>query len=387
MQSIAILQRVLPHYRIAFFLQLHQQLARHGIDLKLIYGQERKGTVPRTVHLDASWAIRVENSYWSFGNQEFVWQPALRYLSGVDAVIVEQANRLLINHYLVFRRTLNKAPRLAYWGHGKNFQTEHNRGANERLKRRLSRHVDWWFAYTTLSAEIVANAGFPKERITTVQNTIDLREFLETKERTDRNSTVALKASLGIKSNNVCLYCGGIYGDKRIPFLLEACSKIKTRLPDFEMIIVGDGPDQHLIEAAGRTRPWLHYLGPKHGADRVPYFLISKALLMPGLVGLAVVDSFVAGTPLFTTDLSIHSPEIAYVVNGVNGVIVPNSTDDYATAVVEYLTCESMQARLQRGCLDSASKYSLENMTHNFTGGVRNWLADQSLDRRRSDEK
>ncbi len=257
-----------------------QQLQLHDIGLKLMYGQERRGAVPRTVHLDEPWAIRVENSYWSFGSQELVWQPALRYLPGVDAVIVEQANRLLINHYLLLRRRLNKGPRLAYWGHGQNLQAENSHSAGECLKRRLSSHVDWWFAYTTLSADIAAKTGFPKERITTVQNTIDLREFLAAKEITNEADRVALKASLGIKSNNVCLYCGGIYSDKRMPFLLEACSKIKVRLPDFEMIIVGDGPDRHLIETAAETRPWLHYIGPKYGADRVPYFLISKALLM-----------------------------------------------------------------------------------------------------------
>lgn len=376
MPTVAILQRILPDYRIAFFRQLHQELALYGIDLKLFYGQERLGTVPRTVDLAAPWAVRVKNRYWPFGDQEFVWQPVHRYLSDVDAVIVEQANRLLVNHYLILRRTLNTGPRLAYWGHGKNHQAESSNSASERLKRRLSCQVDWWFAYTVLSAEIAANAGFKRERITTVQNTIDLREFLEAKETLTEDATVSLKASLGIKTTNVCLYCGGIYPDKRMPFLLEACSKIKLRVPDFEMIIVGDGPDRHLVEAAAEIKSWLHYVGPKHGADRVPYFVISRALLMPGLVGLAVVDSFAAATPLFTTAIHKHGPEIAYLVNGVNGVITPDSADAYATAVAEYLRSESLQARLQRGCLESVDKYSLETMTNNFARGIRDWLID-----------
>jgi glycosyltransferase involved in cell wall biosynthesis len=376
MPTVAILQRILPDYRIAFFRQLHQELALYGIDLKLFYGQERLGTVPRTVDLAAPWAVRVENRYWPFGGQEFVWQPVHRYLSDIDALIVEQANRLLINHYLILRRTLHTGPRLAYWGHGENLQAESSNSASERLKRRLLCQVDWWFAYTVLSAEIAAKAGFKRERITTVQNTIDLREFLEAKETLTGDATVSLKAGLGIKTTNVCLYCGGIYPDKRIPFLLEACSKIKLRVPDFEMIIVGDGPDRHLVEAAAEIRPWLHYVGPKHGADRVPYFVVSKALLMPGLVGLAVVDSFAAATPLFTTAIHKHSPEIAYLVNGVNGVITPDSADAYATAVAEYLRSESLQTRLQRGCLESVDKYSLETMTNNFARGIRDWLID-----------
>ncbi len=377
MKTLLIIQRILPYYRIKLFCQLRHKLALHGISLKLIYGQEKRGTVPRTVSIDEPWAVRVENTYLSLGTQELVWQPVLKYLAGVDCIIVEQANRLLINHYLFFRRKFRKRPQIAYWGHGKNLQGK-SHSTSERLKHRLLGQADWWFAYTSLSANLVTSMGFSKDRITTVQNTIDMLEFSEEKEKTDQTDIVRLKTNLGIKSKNVCLYCGGIYLDKRIHFLLEACFKIKYLLPDFEMVIVGDGPDQHLIEAAAKTRPWLHYVGAKHGANRVPYFLMSKAMLMPGMVGLAVVDSFVGGTPLFTTDIPMHSPEIAYLVNGVNGAITPDSKDAYAYAVVEYLNSESLQVALQQGCQESAKKYSLESMVNNFAIGIRNWLGNQS---------
>lgn len=376
MQTVLIIQRILPYYRIKFFYQLQQNLALHGIRLNLIYGQEKIGTVPRTVPIDEPWSVRVENQYRSLGNQELVWQPVLKYIAGVDCIIVEQANRLLINHYLVLRRKFRNLPQIAYWGHGKNLQAK-SHSTSEFLKHRLLGQADWWFAYTALSASFVASTGFSKDRITNVQNTIDIIEFSEEKEKINQADIVKLKTNLGITSKNVCLFCGGIYSEKRITFLLEACLKIKYLLPDFEMIIVGDGPDQHLVETAASTTQWLHYVGPKHGVDRVPYFLISKALLMPGMVGLAIVDSFIAGTPLFTTDIPIHSPEIAYLVNGVNGAITPNSIDAFANAVVEYLNSESMQAFMQQGCQESAKTYSLENMVDHFTAGIRAWLAHQ----------
>lgn len=385
MQTVSIIQRILPYYRVRFFHQLHHELALHAISFKLIYGQEKRGTVPRTLTIDEPWAVRVENKYWSLGSQELVWQPVLRYVTGVDCVIVEQANRLLINHYLVFRRKFIKRPQMAYWGHGKNLQAKNTHRTSERLKHRLLGQADWWFAYTPLSANFVASTGFSEDRITNIQNTIDITEFSETKEKTDQTDIVRLRTHLGIKSKNVSLYCGGIYSDKRINFLLEACFKIKALLPDFEMVIVGDGPDQYIVEAAAKATPWLHYVGPKHGVDRVPYFLISKALLMPGMVGLAVVDSFIGGTPLFTTDIPIHSPEIAYLVNGVNGVVTPNSTDAYANAVVGYLNSESMQVRMQQGCQESAKKYSLENMVNNFSAGIRTWLACPIYSNRKAD--
>jgi L-malate glycosyltransferase len=39
-------------------------------------------------------------------------------------------------------------------------------------------------------------------------------------------------------------------------------------------------------------------------------------MLMPGLVGLAVLDAFADGIPRVTTVIEYHSPEIEYLVPG-----------------------------------------------------------------------
>ena len=43
MMSVVIIQRVLPHYRVPFFLQLEKQLSRRDIRLSVVYGQEYEG--------------------------------------------------------------------------------------------------------------------------------------------------------------------------------------------------------------------------------------------------------------------------------------------------------------------------------------------------------
>lgn len=48
--------------------------------------------------------------------------------------------------------------------------------------------------------------------------------------------------------------------------------------------------------------------------------LLARVFLMPGLVGLAILDAGAAGLPLVTTDYPWHSPEIAYLDPGVNGL-------------------------------------------------------------------
>ena len=49
--------------------------------------------------------------------------------------------------------------------------------------------------------------------------------------------------------------------------------------------------------------------------------------LLPGAVGLGVLDSFAFDVPLVTVDLPYHGPEIDYVRDGENGVKLPAQTD------------------------------------------------------------
>lgn len=374
MPKVVIIQRVLPHYRIPFFAGLAERLYREGVEMKLVYGQEYPGTVPKTTVVEKAWAHRIRNRYLRFPGSEAVWQPCLNQLSDCDLVIVEQSNRLVVNYHLMVGRKCGKF-KLAYWGHGRNLQSGRRGGLRERLKQKLIGAVDWWFAYTALSADVVRESGFPPDRITVVQNAVSTREIEEQVRTVTADRLVAVRKELGINSGNVAVYCGGMYPDKKLDFLVEACDVIRSKIPDFEVILVGEGPDQHIVERAASRHPWLHYVGARYGADRVVFLLSAKLLLMPGLVGLAVVDSFAAQVPLFTTDIPIHSPEIAYLENGVNGVMTAADVDAYAEAVVHYLGHRDRLEVLRQGCRASSAKYTVENMIENFAAGIVQCLA------------
>jgi glycosyltransferase involved in cell wall biosynthesis len=307
------------------------------------------------------------------GSLELVWQPCLSLLQRSDLVVIEQANRLILNYLLLARRRLN-GTRLAYWGHGRNMQAAHGKILREQIKKFFIDNVDWWFAYTELSAETVITEGFPPGRITIVNNTVDTEELATAVQHTTPDLLALVRAELGLRSENVCVYCGGLYPEKRLPFLLEACNLIRARVPDFELIVVGDGPDRPLIERAVQQRPWIHYAGTRYGAERVPYFMLASAQLMPGLVGLAIVDSFATRIPLITTDAPIHSPEIAYLKSGVNGIMTPDTPESYASAVVVYLQSPAMQRTLRAGCDASAQTYTMDRMVERFARGIMDTL-------------
>jgi L-malate glycosyltransferase len=94
-------------------------------------------------------------------------------------------------------------------------------------------------------------------------------------------------------------------------------------------------------------------------------------------VGLGVIDSIVAGTPLITSADSAHGPEIAYLRDGENGRLVTGGGDPmrYAEAVLEVLGDPALHRRLVAGCADDAGRYTIGAMIDRFAGGVRLALA------------
>jgi len=180
----------------------------------------------------------------------------------------------------------------------------------------------------------------------------------------------AVRAKLEIGSGPVGVFCGGMYEKKQLPFLIAAADVVRKDIGDFELILVGDGPDQGFVEMAAKTRPWVHYVGAAFGSGLAPYLAVSSLILMPGLVGLAIVDSFVVGRPMFTTDVSSHGPEIEYLEHGVNGWMTKPDINEYASAIVEYLRTPQLQISLKAGAAKCADEYTLDSMVERFSQGV-----------------
>lgn len=376
MRTVTIIQRVLPHYRIPFIVKLHDALDQNGINLEFVYGQEYPGTVPRSVSLDLPWTKKINNSYIRFQDCYLVWQPCFDYLRDPRLIIVEQANNLLVN-YLLLSRLIGRGAKIAYWGHGKNFQSKQYNSFSESLKKYLTRKVDWWFAYTELTHMILKERGFPDDKITIVNNSIDTESLNFASTQCGQNAIDNVKKRLGIDSENICVYCGGMNPGKKLDFLIKSCFLIKKSIPDFHMIFVGDGPSQNEVENVGKLHPWLHYVGPKFSDDKVPYLKTAKAILMPGPVGLVIIDSFVTRIPLITTNIPNHGPEIKYLENEVNGIMTNFEVYEYAMAVVGFLSNSDRRNQIKAGCAESAKLYTIDNMVKNYTKGIIDCLAQR----------
>lgn len=376
MRTVSIVQRILPHYRLGFFERLHARLAGHGVHLRLCYGQEHPGSRPGSIHYEGTWVRRIRNRYLfnDGGDAGVVWQPCLRELAQSDLVIAEHAARLLINYPLAALSRLGGA-RLALWGHGTNLQGENRRGIASRMRHTMTQGAHWWFAYTELSARIVAGAGYPSERITVVNNAIDTEALGNQVFSTTSQQRAVLRHELGLTTGGTGIFCGRLVAEKRLDLLCEACEQIHRKRPWFRLLVVGDGPEERRLRSMADAAPWMRFVGPKYGAELALYLSVSDFLLMPGLVGLVIVDAFAAEVPLITTNHGRHSPEIAYLKHGENAVMTEVDAAALAAEVVSLIDHPARLERLREGCRASASEYTLARMVDRFSSGVMSALA------------
>jgi glycosyltransferase involved in cell wall biosynthesis len=374
-RRVVILYKYMQQYRVPFFTRLHRSCLESDIQLEVLYGNPGHIDALRADHAEFALGTFVKNRFLRVRETELVWQPVLSQIRGSDLVIVEQANKLLINYLLIARQLLG-VQKFAFWGHGKNLQAKKSQTLSEQLKRWMARSPHWWFAYTEATARYIEALGFPAHRITTVYNAVETSSLVKRRSEITEADIENWRKAVGIQSKNICLYVGSMYPEKRIEFLLVACKRIRERVSDFSMIFIGAGPDEDLVRKFCSENSWAVYAGPVFGDDRMKYSSIARLLLLPGAVGLAILDAFAMRVPIVTMEMPFHGPEIEYLNSGWNGLMVElgSSIDGYVSAVVGLLKDSGRLDNLARNCHQSANIYTVENMANHFFEGIRQAL-------------
>jgi glycosyltransferase involved in cell wall biosynthesis len=375
MKKVVICQHRLLHYRVGLFEKLRPACAVRGIDLHLVHGQASRRESFKKDEGSLPWAHKVQNRFWEMGARDLVWQPFPADLRDADLVVVMQENRILSNYPLLLGR-LWSPRRVAYWGHGVNFQSDAPGGLREKWKQMMLTRVDWWFAYTEMTSEIVRRAGYPQERITCLDNAIDNEAFERDLAGVTDAQLQAMRLEIDAPEGApVGLFCGSLYPDKRLDYMIEAADRIHAALPAFRLVVIGDGPSAGEIRVAMETRPWLKWLGVRKGLEKAAWFRLADGVVNPGAVGLHVLDSFCSGTPMMTTAEARHGPEIAYLQDGVNGLVVHGGADRYAEAVIALLNDRAKLDSIKQAALRDARHYTLDNMVGRFADGIARCVA------------
>jgi glycosyltransferase involved in cell wall biosynthesis len=376
---IAILhQGCVPNYREAFFRRLGAIPERAYV---VFYGEAEPGSgVVAAQPPFAFGSAFVRNRFLRIAGRRLVYQPVFRRIAGggYDALVIGHEVKYFMNLVLLLWFRLLGKPVL-FWGFGtgQDFWDERRGPLGHAVtrvinaaKRLLVRSASGYLAYTESGAAAIARAGIDPARIRTLNNTIDLDEEIAFHARAQELDRAVLRRQWNIAPDaTVFTFVGRLLAGKRVEELIRAVASLRGEGLDAEIVIVGNGPERATLDREAAGAAWCHFLGAVHDVEGITrIYRASDALVIPGYVGLAVNRGFAHGMPVITMASDLHSPEIDYVADNTNGLILPPA--DFAAGLRRFAADATLRARLAQGALATRERLDLGRMVAAFDDGV-----------------
>ncbi len=145
---------------------------------------------------------------------------------------------------------------------------------------------------------------------------------------------------------------GRLVSSKGTHFAIEALRILLSRVPDAELVILGDGPERPRLERQAASLPVL-FLGAGVQTDARDLLARSRVHCLPSTtsewlppetLGLAAAEAQAMGVPVVASATG-GIPEV--VRDGVTGLLVPDARPDALAAALErLLTDDGLHARL-----------------------------------------
>jgi glycosyltransferase involved in cell wall biosynthesis len=152
---------------------------------------------------------------------------------------------------------------------------------------------------------------------------------------------------------------GRLMPQKGLRSLLDAAAAVRQRVPDLEVVVVGDGPQRRSLEARGRelgTHEWLRFAGRVDDEELVEWYrrawVVASASVAEGF-GLTLTEAAACGTPVVATRIPGH---VDAVEEGVSGLLA-STHDELVDELVAVLRDDELRARLTAGTLAHARRF------------------------------
>lgn len=178
--------------------------------------------------------------------------------------------------------------------------------------------------------------GFHPQRVTAVSNGVD--PFF-----TPGTSPSPVPLLVGV---------GRLAPVKRFGLLFEAALVARRRVPELQLVIVGEGPERILLEqliALHDASSWVTLAGHVDRADLLALYrrawLVGSASLAEGW-GLSLTEAAACGVPAVATDISGHR---CSVVDGVTGILA--DVDHLGDVIADVLENPGRRAALGEAAL------------------------------------
>jgi glycosyltransferase involved in cell wall biosynthesis len=371
MKTVSIIQRQIPHYRSAFFSELYRQAKGSGFDVTVYSGSPPEGDLAK----DYQYKVLPLKALRQ-GKKGPCWIAGLGSAIHGSYIVIAPQELQCLNVPVLWANRKRLCRYWIWWGHGYNFQARSRQSwlspLQESVKNFMTRRGDGLITYTLSGAEYWRGRGMQGDRVVAYLNTLDVEGLREAGARVTDEQLDRVKQQLALEEKRILLFSGRLYEAKKIDFLLEAFALLQQDRRDVALLILGDGPDKAKLEGLANELKLrhVHFLGEENNPERASvYFKLADMLVIPGLVGLAIVHGFAYGLPIVTTEHDFHSPEIEYLSPNT-GLITDHDPRRYALAILRIIDDVKQLGSMRMAAEKQADVLSLKASGKRFAKAI-----------------
>jgi glycosyltransferase involved in cell wall biosynthesis len=216
-----------------------------------------------------------------------------------------------------------------------------------------------------------------KNKLFVAANTLDLSAVKIIYNKLKDKGKPAVKNELGKNFDSVfnLIFIGRLLPNKRIDLLINAVHLL-TRDFDIALHIIGSGEEEYIIKKDPLCNKKIFYYGAIYDDEITgKYLFASDLFVMPGYVGLSIIQAFAFGLPVVTcnqeNDGPFHSPEIEYLDHGFNGILSSKDPVKLAFDIKELLEAPSLLHQMKMNAEKTAyDKCTVERMLDGFEKAI-----------------
>lgn len=180
----------------------------------------------------------------------------------------------------------------------------------------------------------------------------------------------ALRAEWGAGPETpVALHVGRIAPEKNIEGLIDAFRTIRQRVPECQLVVVGDGP---ATERLATALPELILTGPRTGGDLARHYASGDLFVFPSRTetfGNVVTEAMASGLAVVAFNRAAAG---RYLRDGVNGRLVePEDDTGFNTAAAELAADPGARARMGQAARETAQGIGWEAVIEEFEDRLR----------------
>jgi glycosyltransferase involved in cell wall biosynthesis len=214
------------------------------------------------------------------------------------------------------------------------------------------RQVDRFISLSSEIDEELLGAGARRQQVVRIPNGVDIARF----EPASASERAQQRHRLGLSEGPTAVFTGRLAPEKRIDQLVRVWPQVRARVPDAQLVVVGDGPLAPALKDQAGTGVALVGQSPN-----VPdYLRASDLFVLPSLAeGLsnAMLEAMASGVP---SVLHPHGGAVDVATEGENARFLANDSDDaLANTVAEALD--------DRAWLTVAGSSARERVVNNYS--------------------